>query len=352
MIMTEKLNEIDIDVVEKTPEATPYAGVLPFIKMCEVMGLPDIINKNLQVRDSRGYKDSDHILSMVTMQVLGGSAIDDLATLKPNLEANASLFRVPSPTAARSYMNQFHDDEEAKKQKQGRSYIPQMNEHLAGFDAIHAHIFQQAYKFRQLLSVTLDQDATFVYTNNKPALNNYEGEKSYEPFNTYCPEYDIMVGTQFRGGNVHPGYGQLEELKRVLSIIPEGIQAVKLRSDTAGYQEDILRYCAEGKNERFGEIGFTISCKIAESFKQAAKSVEEKDWKPVLKEVTKNGVKELKETGQEWAEVSYVPDWTLKSEAEYRFLAIREQTELRKGETPFQMTIPEVIEDMETMSTT
>jgi len=155
IIMTENLNEIDIEVVEKTPEATPYAGALPFMKMCEGMKLANIINNNLNVRDSKGYKDSDHILSMVTMQVLGGSAIDDLATLKQNLEANASPFKIPSPTAARSYMNHFHDEEEAKKQKQGQSYIPQMNEHLAGFGAIHAHIFQQAYNFRPLLERVL-----------------------------------------------------------------------------------------------------------------------------------------------------------------------------------------------------
>ena len=167
MIMTEKLNDIDIEIMKKIPEATPYAGALPFMKMCEGMGLADVINKNLSIRGYKGYKDSDHILSMVTMQVLGGNTIDDLATLKQNLETNASPFKIPSPTAARSFMNHFHDEEEAKKQKQGQSYIPQMNEHLAGFDAIHAHIFRQAYKCRSLLGVTLDQDATFIYANTK-----------------------------------------------------------------------------------------------------------------------------------------------------------------------------------------
>jgi len=347
IIMTEKLNKIDIEIMEKAPEATPYAGALPFMKMCEGMGLADVINKNLNIRGSKGYKDSEHILSMVTMQVLGGSTIDELEILKQNLQVSGSPFKIPSPTAARDYMSNFHDEEEAKKQKQGQSYIPQMNEHLVGFDAIHAHIFQQAYHLRPLLSITLDQDATFIYTNTKDALNNYKGEKSYEPFNTYCPEYDIMVGTQFRGGNVSPGYGQLEELKRVLSIIPEGIEDVKLRSDTAGYQEDILRYCAEGKNERFGEIGFTISCKVVEGFKKAARNVPEKEWKPIIKEITKNGVTELKYTGQDWAEVAYVPDWTLKSKVEYRFIAIRERTELRKGENPAQLTLSEIIDDME-----
>jgi hypothetical protein len=345
--MTEILNEIDIDIIEKTPETTPYAGALPFMKMCEGIGLPDIINKSLNVRGLKGYKDSDHVLSIITMQILGGSTIDDLEMLKQNLETNGSPFRIPSPTATRSFMSNFHNEEEAEKQKQGKCYIPKMNEHLAGFDEIHAHIFHQAYKFKPLESITLDQDATFIPTSNKNALFNYYGEKAYEGFNTYCPQYDIIVGTQLRDGNVNPGYGQLEELQRVLGTVPEGVKEVKLRSDTAGYQEDILRYCAEGKNERFGVIEFTISCKVGESFKQAAKEVAEEEWKPVLKEVQKDGLTELKETGQEWAEVVYVPDWALKSKAEYRFIAIRERTELRKGENPNQMTLPEVIEDME-----
>ena len=345
--MTEKLNDIDIEVVKKTPEATPYAGALPFMKMCEGMGLADVINKNLNVRDCKGYKDSDHILSMVTMQVLGGNAIDDLATLKQNLEVNASPFKIPSPTAARAFMSHFHNEEEAKKQKQGQSYIPQMNEHLSGFDAIHAQVFHQAYEFMPLESITLDQDATFIFTSNKDALRNYQGEKAYEAFNTYCPEYDVMVGTQLRGGNVPAGYEQLEELKRTLSTVPEGINKVTIRSDTAGYQEDILKYCAEGTNERFGVIDFTISCKIGDGFKDAVKAVPEEDWKPVMKEVKKGGVTELKETGQEWAEVNYVSDWMIKSNADYRFIAIREKTELRKGENPEQMAISEVVEDME-----
>ena len=57
------------------------------MKMCEGMGLPDLINQSLNVRGSKGFSDSDHVLSMVTMQVLGGTTIDDLAIMKQNLNA-------------------------------------------------------------------------------------------------------------------------------------------------------------------------------------------------------------------------------------------------------------------------
>ena len=109
--MTEKLSKIDIEIIKGIPQATPYAGALPFMQMCEGMKLAGVINKNLNIRGSKGYKDSDHILSMVTMQICGGSTIDELTVLKQNLETNASPFQIPSPTAARSFMDHFHNEE-------------------------------------------------------------------------------------------------------------------------------------------------------------------------------------------------------------------------------------------------
>jgi hypothetical protein len=142
------------------------------MKMCEGVGLPKVINNSLSVRGSKGYEDSDHILSMVTMQICGGSTVDDLNLLKQNVAVKGSPFKIPSPTAARSFLSNFHDAEEAGKQKKGQCYIPLMNEHLAGFNAVHAYVFQQAYKFKPLSSITLDQDATFIPTSTKGALFN------------------------------------------------------------------------------------------------------------------------------------------------------------------------------------
>lgn len=56
------------------------------------------------------------------------------------------------------------------------------------------------------------------------------------------------------------GYEKLRVFKEeVLEHLPEGIERVYLRTDTAGYQQDLLKHCAEGKDERFGVIGFTVA---------------------------------------------------------------------------------------------
>ena len=88
-----------------------------------------------------------------------------------------------------------------------------------------------------------------------------------------------------------------------------------LRSDTAGYQQELLRYCAEGRDERFGVIEFAVGVDVTAEFRRAVSEVAEEDWH-VLHKPGSNRV----ETGQEWAEVNFVPNWIghSKNSPEYR----------------------------------
>ena len=105
---------------------------------------------------------------------------------------------------------------------------------------------------------------------------------------------------------------------------------VYFRGDTAANQKDLLRYCAEGKSERFGVIEFAIGVDITAEFKRAVAEVEEEEWQALEREVDGHKVK----TEQEWAEVCFVPNWTAqrKGGATYRYLAIREL--LQQAELP------------------
>ena len=95
-----------------------------------------------------------------------------------------------------------------------------------------------------------------------------------------------------------------------------------LRSDSAGYQQDLLLYCGEGKDARFGVIEFAVSADVTEEFRNAARAVADADWQPLYRTVEGQRYK----TDQEFAEVCFVPAWAGHSRrrADYRFLAIRE----------------------------
>ena len=77
-----------------------------------------------------------------------------------------------------------------------------------------------------------------------------------------------------------------------------------MRSDAAGYQHDLLRYCEMGENERFGRVEFAISCPVGPEFNKAVGEVEETQWEVLSKQ--KKG-KEV-ETKRQWAEVCFVPN--------------------------------------------
>ena len=187
---------------------------------------------------------------------------------------------------------------------------------------------------------TLDMDATLVETNKKEAAYCYKGFKSYQPLNTWWAEHQVIVHTEFRDGNVPAGFEQLRVFKEALKCLPSGVEKVRLRSDTAGYQQELLRYCDKGENERFGKIEFAIGCDVTPAFKEAVSEVEEGQWKPVYKKVKGKIV----QTKTEWAEVCFVPNAICNSKkgCEYRYIAKRElleeQLELPGMES--QLTLP------------
>lgn len=112
-------------------------------------------------------------------------------------------------------------------------------------------------------------------------------------------------------------------LDLALAALPAGVEKVRLRSDTAGYQHELPEGCAEGTDERFGVIEFAIGTRMdVTQESKAAVRAPESEWKPLLRR--ENG----REIGpdQEWAEVVHVPNSAshAKDNPTYRFLAIRE----------------------------
>ena len=331
--------EINVKITENALNLTPLAGLFPLMDMWNKLDLDTVINEALAVRKAKGYVDAEHIQALTLMQLAGGEALEHLINFKENVGAPLRFMRIPSPSAARSYLASFHDETEDLKRGPGKSYIVKENGYLKGFnEKLFPHLFKAAHKRKPLEEITLDQDATFIYSNAEGALYNYEGKSSFEALNLYCPEYDVMVQSNFRDGNVNPGYGQLGQLQKALSLLPKGITKVKLRSDSAGYQKALLKFCAEGKDERFGVIDFAISCPVGKEFKEAVKAVPSLEWKPLSK-------------GQEWAEISYAPNSlsTSRKGGIYRFLAIREpfKGKLVEEQTEDgQLYIEEVLEDI------
>ena len=130
--------------------------------------------------------------------------------------------------------------------------------------------------------------------------------------------------------------------EEALEMLPEGVSQVYLRSDTAGYEHRLLRYCEKGQNKRFGKIGFAIGVDVTPEFKKAVAEVEESEWNPLWKEIRGEKIR----TNTEWAEVCFVPNAISRSKEDpvYRYMATRwnswKQPELPGMENHVELPFP------------
>ena len=336
---TAPFGQVHIEIQDGTSGMSPYGGLWSVVKLFRLSGLPEAIDSCIGARNRRGYSDSDHVLALTMLKLAGGSAVDHLKDLRDMLCFDRLGVPVPSPTSTRNWLKEFHNGREDENRGQGRAFVPEENSFLSGFRSVYSRLLSFSIASATATTstacgvrgrrgghhITLDQDSTFIETEGSGSLWNYEKHRSYQAFNTYCPEHDLVLATGYRDGNVPPGYGQKEELERVLSTLPEEVRGVSLRSDCAGYQSDLLIYCNEGRNDSFGRIRFGISCPMVREFREAIRQIPEENWKPLGKETTvlKDGTTR---PAAEWAEVIYSPNrLSLKKHGpDYRFLAIRD----------------------------
>jgi hypothetical protein len=164
-----------------------------------------------------------------------------------------------------------------------------------------------------------------VETFKAAELYCYKKFKAYQCLNIYWKEQGLMLLSEFRDGNVLDGDDLLHPFKQALGVVPAGVNKIYLRSDTAGCLVDLLKYCAEGKNERFGVIEFAIGTPVTEAFRLSVREIPEPAWHRLFEVVDGK----LVDTGQERAEVCFVPNWMgrKKDGPTYRYLAIREPLE-------------------------
>ena len=343
---------------------TALAGLPVYLDLASVLGLGDHIRAHMQVRQSQGWTDEQIILSLVLLNLAGGDSVDDIRMLEKDEGFSRVLGRVetkglsrqqrrakerrwrkeqhrsvPSPSAVFRYLEVFHDPDEEKKREKGKAFIPAPNQYVLRLMKVNRDFVASIQKHRPTTEATLDCDATLVETLKRLALFSYKGYRAYQPFNVWWAEQELMLHSEFRDGNVPAGYEQLRVFKDALAMLPEGVTNVYLRSDTAGYQHDLLKYCEKGENKRFGRIEFAIGAAVTKEFRKAVAEVEE--WKPVMKEI--KGA--LRKTGKEWAEVCFVPDAICHSKKDpvYRYLATRElldQPELPGMEGQVELPFP------------
>ena len=333
-----------------TGGATALAGLPAYADLFWAFGLPESIERHVKVRQRRsGWSERELVGALLLLQLAAGDGVDDIRALAADdgfcrMMERLSLFGVkrrerrriqriwrrsgrralPSPSSIHRFLEAFHDSEEMKHRVAHTAWVPKPNEALSGLHQVNWDLVAAVQRRSPSELATLDMDATLVETSKRDALFSYKGYRAYQPLNTWWAEQGLVVSSEFRDGNVPAQWGYVGMLQDVLKHLPQGVRRVRLRSDTAGYQKKLLRYCERGKNRRFGRIEFAVGADMSQELRSEIMKTPEDQWQelPPRAGTMQPGPK------QEWAEICFVPNWVAgQKTGRYRFLAVRQPLE-------------------------
>jgi hypothetical protein len=165
--------------------------------------------------------------------------------------------------------------------------------------------------------VTLDVDAQLIETSKAKAKYCYEGHKAFQPVQVSWAETLLVLADELRDGNVPAGKDMARIVDDAFAMLPPGEWQVRVRSDSAAYDQRVLDHWA-GRG-----WGFAVSADMTLPLRQEIEHLSIDSWHMWKVEHGKNS-----KTGtivREWAEVPYAPtrQYEKKDSRPYRYLAIR-----------------------------
>jgi|LSQX01.1.fsa_nt_gb hypothetical protein len=326
---------------------TALAGLGAYLDLAQVLGVPEALQRHMRLRaGAQGYTDRQVVMSLLALQFAGGDCVDDLDQMEadggfgrllqrvelaglPRPERRVQELRwrrgrsrsIPSPSACRRYLDGFRHPEEEARRGHGSAFIPAPSEALQGLGRVNRDLVAAVCARKPTTTATLDIDATLIEVEKREALFCYQGYRAYQPLNVWWAEPELLLHTEFRDGNVPAGFENRRVLEEALEMLPDSVAEVFVRTDTAGYDQDLLRMMAEGRNPRFGVIRFAVGADMTQELRAEISRIPASEWKPYRRG---DG---LEVAEQEWAEVLFVPNWVgrKKSNPDYRYLAVRER---------------------------
>ncbi len=208
---------------------TPHAGLALLGEFAVGLGLLKSVDKYLPKPGSgAGYSPSEYIFPLLLMLNGGGRSLEDLRQIRKDegLREILPLERMPSSDATGDWMRRMG-------QRDG----------LLGLAKVNGEVIKRGMKSDGIKGYTLDIDATGIEAEKQAAKWTYKNFKGYMPMVGHLAENGLVIGDEFREGNVSPSKRNLEFLKHCVKQMPKNKKIKAFRSDSAGYQADIINYC-------------------------------------------------------------------------------------------------------------
>ena len=356
---------IKVEADPTSTVTTAHAGLLAYLELWCAIGMPQRIDRLLSFHGKQGWLTRQLLQALMRLNLLGGESITDIDRLEDdrglcamarmadvfqfNREEKRDLARrfrggrtrtFPAATQLYTFLEQFHPTEEEKKRQEGVAFIPAPLSSLTALHTLNALLLAWLQQRHPQTTATLDVDATLAETTIQTAQFCYKRYRAYQPLNVFWAEQQVVLHSEFRDGNVPTGFQLRRVVQESLAHLPASVQTLYLRSDTAGYDTDVLFWCERAtEHPQYGRIQFTISADVTQEFRKAVATVTE--WTPL----PRTGSGSHRSPEREYAEGVFVPSSHAKQsdiKEPFRYLAIRERLhdQLTLLETGEQKKLP------------
>lgn len=325
--MRQEILPIQVQIVPDGDGVTARAGAVLVYEAMRALGVPKLVRQFLKLQRRPGrHSDFDKLAALVMMLANGGECIDDSRALAADLGLWRLIGRTPaSPETLRQFLYGFHDETLVTKAERAAlaggvaAYIVEENEALRALAEVLQAVMRRISMHLRIRKATLDHDATVIESHKQEAKAHYKGGVGYQPAAIYWCEADLVVGDEYRDGNVPAGMENLPLIKRGFAALPEGIRERYFRADTACYDARVLKWLADEQRPDGpqGHIGFAIGADMTEALAVLCRAVPEAEWSVLDERATET---------VSWAEVEFTPGNWPKTAQPLRYLVIRIRT--------------------------
>ena len=290
---------------------------------------------------SQGWTDAQMLTTLVLLNVAGLDRVSDVARLEEDEGLRVVAERMEAQIAGLSRHRI------AERFRRGRARIFPSSRSIHGwlerfhlFGAKGFGVLDEAFRrlirlgFASLGSAfaTIDLDATIIRSFKKDCEYTYRaangdvpGERGYQPLIAFCSEIGMVLHAEMRAGNVPASKDNLEALEASLGHLPQSVERAMLRTDCAGYQERIIRFCNDPSVRpeplrRFGTIALITGAPRSKGLMDEVGQLPEDAWRPMRAE-------DGEPSGLEVAELGFVSNMGARQKASHvmRFVATRRE---------------------------
>jgi len=250
----------------ESPESTAYGGLALASGLVSKLRVAQAIDDRLSLLSShRPFHESDHVLTHVYNLFVGGTAIEDIATLQHSEPVRRILgtSRIPDPTTAGDFLRRF----DASAARELDRVI----------DEIHRRAWRSRFGRRKAKRgvVDLDSHVRHVYGNQKEGAEfTYKGGFGYHPLVISLAESQECLRLVNRPGNAPSADGAAAHLAELVPMLKSRFRRVLVRGDSAFARQDIFEVCDEH------DLSFAMVSPARRNFAELAESVPERSWRP------------------------------------------------------------------------